>query len=121
MAAKKKTEKAAPQSISVRWKKTDINPGAPTKAVTHVLWTRVGADVQLEMCVADLTDVRELVIAPSSEEPPILDLKVYDRYLVTANALLELRKMLDEAFKAMTENAAALQSHLAEAKASQKH
>jgi hypothetical protein len=90
------------KSIQVTLDKILVDPNSPTKAVTNVFWTRLGNDIQLEFGAVDLAEIRGVMVSPTEgDTPPVIPVKIYDRYIISMSVLGELKKMIDDTLVAL--------------------
>ena len=62
----------------------------PPKLLSHVIWTRVGQELQLDVGHVDLVELRGVVTAQQGSPEPSVHFMVTDRFVLSAQAALDL-------------------------------
>jgi hypothetical protein len=62
----------------------------------------LGNDIQLEFGAVDLAEIRGVMVSPTEgDTPPVIPVKIYDRYIISMSVLGELKKMIDDTLVAL--------------------
>ena len=78
------------KQLRMNIRRTLIDPRQPPKPAHHFLWTRVGADITLDVGYFDLPEVRAVLERAKTVDNPDLSLFVTDRFTLTAQGIANL-------------------------------
>jgi len=79
------------EGVEVKMVRRVVRPEEPPKVANRFFFTAVGLEIQLDVCFADLHEVREeLEKAKRGEDPKILELLVFERFQLSPNAAWDL-------------------------------
>jgi hypothetical protein len=75
------------KKVRINIRRTLVDPKLPPKPAHHFLWTRVGADITLDVGHFDLPEVRAVMEKAKSVDNADLILFVTDRFTLTPQGL----------------------------------
>ena len=105
---KNKKKADGPPQVKARVVRTLLHPQQPPKPVSHVNWTRLGAEVQLDFGFVDLHEVNALITAQKEAEKTGIknenrvEVKTYvtDRFIASPTTIVaiftELEKLVND-------------------------